>query len=153
VATTDAKLAGILNSYDADLGAFRKRGGKLIQYHGWGDPAVPLRDSIAYYQSVQAKMGDTRAFYRLFMAPGMLHCGGGAGPSVLTPLPAIVDWVESGKAPDQMLATKMAGEGASAHVVRTRPLCPYPLLAHWDGKGDRARAESYACAPPATKRP
>ena len=61
----------------------------MIQYHGWGDAAIPPRDSIGYYEKVQAKMGDTSAFYRLFMAPGMLHCGGGAGPSVLSALPAI----------------------------------------------------------------
>src|SRR6202041_3050119 len=102
---------------------------------------VPPRDSIAYYQAVRAKMGDTSAFYRLFMAPGMLHCGGGTGPDVLATLPAITDWVESAKAPDQLLATRMSGEGANAHVVRTRPLCPYPLQARWDGKGDRKRAE------------
>jgi hypothetical protein len=145
VATTDAKLGPILNSYDTDLGAFRKHGGKLIQYHGWGDAAIPPRDSIDYYQGVQTKMGDTSAFYRLFMAPGMLHCGGGTGPDVLATLPAITDWVESAKAPDQLLATRMSGEGANAHVVRTRPLCPYPLQARWDGKGDRKRAESFGC--------
>ncbi len=144
VAATDA-LAPVLDAYDTDLGAFQKHGGKLIQYHGWGDAAIPPRDSIAYYQGVQTKMGDTSAFYRLFMAPGMLHCGGGTGPNVLATLPAITDWVEHAKAPDQLLATKMTGEGANAHVARTRPLCPYPLQARWDGKGDRARAESYGC--------
>jgi Tannase and feruloyl esterase len=146
VATTDAKAAAILNSSDADLGPFQRHGGKLIQYHGWGDAAIPPRDSIAYYEAVKKKMGDTSAFYRLFLAPGMLHCSGGAGPDVLSTLPAIADWVERGKAPDRVLATKMAGEGASARADRTRPLCPYPLLARWDGKGDRKRAESYTCA-------
>jgi hypothetical protein len=146
VAPTDAKLGPILDSYDTDLGAFHKHGGKLIQYHGWGDAAIPPRDSIAYYQGVQAKMGDTSSFYRLFMAPGMLHCGGGTGPDVLATLPAITDWVENGKAPDRLLASKMTGEGASAHVTRSRPLCPYPQQPRWDGRGDRTRAESYTCA-------
>jgi hypothetical protein len=146
VATTDAKTAAILNAYVPDLGPFQKHGGKLLQYHGWGDAAVPPRSSIAYYEAVRKKMGDTSAFYRLFLAPGMLHCEGGAGPNVLSTLPAISDWVEGGKAPERVLATKMVGEGASARVDRTRPLCPYPLLARWDGKGDRKRAESYACA-------
>jgi len=145
VAATDAKVAAILNSYDPDLSAFQKHGGKLIVYHGWGDAAVPPRDSIRYYEAVQAKMGDPRGFFRLFMAPGMLHCGGGAGPDVLATFPAITDWVESGRVPDQILATKMAGEGGSAHVARTRPLCPYPLHARWDGKGDRTLAASFAC--------
>ncbi len=146
VATTEAKVAPILNSYDPDLGAFRKHGGKLIHYHGWGDAAVPPRDSIVYYQAAQAKLGDTSSFYRLYMAPGMLHCALGTGPDVLATLPAIVDWVENGKAPDTLLATKMAGDGSSAQVTRTRPLCPYPQLAKWDGKGDRTRAESFVCA-------
>jgi Tannase and feruloyl esterase len=147
VATAE-KLAPILSSYDADLSAFRKRGGKLIQYHGWSDAAIPPRDSIDYYEAVQAKMGDPRSFYRLFMAPGMLHCNGGNGPDVLETLPAIIGWVEGGKAPDRVLASKTSGAGANARVVRTRPLCPYPESARWDGKGDRARAESYACAAP-----
>jgi feruloyl esterase len=146
VQTTDARFASTFNAYDPDLGPFRKRGGKLIHFHGWNDAAIPPRDSIAYYEAVRAKMGDTSSFYRLFMAPGMLHCGGGAGPNVLSTLPAITSWVEAGKAPEQILATKTIGDGPDARVARTRPLCPYPLLARWDGKGDRSRAESYACA-------
>jgi hypothetical protein len=152
VATTDAKDAAILNATDADLGAFQKHGGKLIQYHGWVDAAIPPRDSIAYHEAVRVKMGDPSAFYRLFMVPGMDHCGGGPGPVFLdeTILAAIADWVENGKPPDRLLATKMDGEGANAHVVRTRPLCPYPLQAQWDKKGDRTRAESFVCAPSPT---
>jgi len=146
VTPIEAKVAPILNSYDPDLGAFQKHGGKLIHYHGWGDAAVPPRDSIVYYQSVQTKLGDTSTFYRLFMAPGMLHCGGGTGPDTLATLPAIVDWVENGKAPDTLLATKMASDAPNALVARTRPLCPYPQLARWDGKGDRTRAESFTCS-------
>jgi feruloyl esterase len=145
VATTNAKAAAILNSDNPDLGAFRKHGGKLIAYHGWGDPALPPRDSIRYFEAVRRKMGETSDFYRLFMFPGMLHCCCGAGPSVFSPLPAIVDWVESGKAPDQLVAKKMSGDGPTAEVVRTRPVCPYPQQARWDGKGDRKKAESFAC--------
>jgi feruloyl esterase len=148
VAMAEAKIAPILNAEAVDLGAFQKHGGKLIHYHGWGDPLIPPRDSVQYYEAVHAKMGDTSGFYRLFMAPGMLHCGGGAGPNVITTLPAITDWVENGKAPDRLLAAKLAGEGPDTAVDHTRPLCPYPMLAVWDGKGDRKRAESYACQQP-----
>ena len=145
VGPVDARFAAALNSNDPDLSAFRKHGGKLIQYHGWADPAIPPRDSIRYFKSVRAKMGDTAAFYRLFMAPGMLHCGGGPGPNELPTLAAISDWVEKGKAPDQLVATKLAGNAPGGTVERTRPLCPFPKVAAWDGKGDKARAESFRC--------
>jgi feruloyl esterase len=82
------------------------------------------------------------------MFPGMLHCCCGAGPSVFSPLPAIVDWVESGKAPDRLVAKKMSGDGPNAVVVRTRPVCPYPQQARWDGKGDKKQAESFTCHAP-----
>ena len=148
VATTDAKLASILNSSATDLGAFKKRGGKLLQYHGWADPVVPPRDSVGYYERVQAAMGDPRDFYRLFMAPGMLHCDGGPGPNVAPTLATIAAWVEAGAAPDRVVATKLAGDNPAGAVVRTKPLCPYPQMAKWDEKGDRKRAESYRCEAP-----
>ena len=80
----EAKTAEALNATDPDLGRFKAAGGKLIQYHGWYDPAIPAGDSIGYYEAVASKMGgmsQTQSFYRLFMAPGMQHCGGGVGPN------------------------------------------------------------------------
>jgi feruloyl esterase len=148
VAHIDAKFAGILNSYDPDLTAFRKRGGKLIQYHGWADPAITARDSIDYFTRVQAKMGDTRDFYRLFLAPGMLHCGGGVGPNSLPTVKAIVDWVENGRAPDQLIATKFKDNNPEAGVERTRPVCAFPARARWTGQGERDQARSWRCAAP-----
>jgi feruloyl esterase len=145
VAMTDARFGPIFNSYSPDLSAFRARGGKLIQYHGWADPAIPALDSVDYYQLVQKTMGNTAGFYRLFMAPGMLHCGGGPGPNVLAVLPAIAAWVEQNKAPDMIVATKYKNSDATGGAVRTRPLCVYPARAQWDGKGDRARLESFRC--------
>jgi hypothetical protein len=101
-----------------------KRSGKLIHYHGWEDPAIPPRDSIAYFERVAATMGDTSGFYRLFMAPGMLHCEGGRGPNVLTTRAAITAWVEKGTPPDRLIATKFVDDTAATPVVaRTRPLC------------------------------
>ena len=145
VAMTDAKYAKIFGSYDPDLAAFRKHGGKLIQYHGWADPAIPPLDSIAYYKLVRHRMGPTPKFYRLFLAPGMLHCGGGPGPNVIAAQPAIVDWVEHGKAPALLVATKYEGNNPAKPVERQRPLCAFPAIAKWDGKGDKAKLESFKC--------
>jgi feruloyl esterase len=145
VARTDFDFAPIFNSDNPDLSAFKARGGKLIQYHGWTDPAIPPQDSIDYYKSVQVRMGDTRAFYRLFMAPGMMHCRYGPGPNVLATLPAIRAWVEDGKAPERILATKYQDDDISKPVVRTRPLCAWPARARWDGKGDKTKHKSFRC--------
>jgi hypothetical protein len=147
---TDQKFAPIFNSHDPDLSAFKARGGKLIQYHGWSDPAIPALDSVDYYQSVQAKMGPTADFYRLFMVPGMLHCGGGPGANMLATLPAITQWVEQGKAPDMLIATKYRGDDSTQAVERVRPLCAYPQRAQWSGSSDPNRPDNYRClAPPA----
>ena len=111
-----AKLGPILDAGDPDLGAFARRGGKLLVYHGWNDPVVPPRDSIAYHDAVRAKLGDPSSFYRLFLVPGMLHCDGGRGPASLPVQGAIEAWVEHGRAPDELVAP-----GA-----RTWLLHPYP---------------------------
>ena len=148
VALPDERTAHIFNSYSPDLSAFKQRGGKLIQYHGWADPAIPALDSIDYYRSVQARMGDTRAFYRLFMAPGMLHCQGGPGPNQLATLPAIRAWVEDGKAPDRIVATRYQDNDLAKPVERTRPLCVWPARAQWDGTGDKSKQESFRCVAP-----
>ena len=148
VAITDAKTAATFNSYDPDLSAFRARGGKLIQYHGWIDPAIPALDSVDYYRLVQKKMGPTSTFYRLFMAPGMLHCSGGPGPNVIATLPAITAWTEQNKAPDFLVATKYKNNDPALPVERTRPLCVFPARAQWDGKGDKSRLESFRCRAP-----
>ena len=148
VAATDAKEGPIFNSYTPDLSAFRAHGGKLIQYHGWADPAIPALDSVDYWRLVQKTMGDTGGFYRLFMAPGMLHCGGGPGPNVLATLPAITEWVEQNRAPDAVIATKYRNNDAAAGVERTRPLCAFPGHAELMAKGDKTKAESFRCVEP-----
>jgi hypothetical protein len=99
-----ARIAAIVNSTDPNLTAFRARGGKLIQYHGWNDPAIPPRGSIVYYENVRATMGDVDGFYRLYLVPGMLHCGGGQGPSGVNWLSLIQDWVEQGRPPRDLVA-------------------------------------------------
>ncbi|HEY2009081.1 MAG TPA: tannase/feruloyl esterase family alpha/beta hydrolase [Rhizomicrobium sp.] len=145
IAVTDANAGPIFNSYNPDLSAFRDHGGKLIQYHGWADPAIPAQDSVDYWSLVRSRMGTTDTFYRLFMAPGMLHCGGGPGPNILAVLPAISAWVEQDKAPEMIIATKYKNSDATGGIERTRPLCAYPAKALWDGTGDRTKAESFRC--------
>jgi feruloyl esterase len=161
VKRTDDKLASILNSTDANLRPFKARGGKLIQYHGWGDAAIPPQSSIDYFESVQFAMGSTKGFYRLFMVPGMSHCQGGVGPNFFgndvavaqadaahDVVMALDQWVEHDVAPDQIIATGFVGGNPAQGVAMTRPLCPYPQEAHYDGTGDTNSAASFACRAP-----
>jgi feruloyl esterase len=132
-----------INASDPDLSAFRKRGGKLIQYHGWSDPQIPPASSVAYYESVLQKMGPAIPdFYRLFMVPGMAHCGGGDGVNQFDMVDAIDQWVEHGKAPAQILASRKA-DGKAAD--RTRPLCSFPQVSRYKGIGDVNDAANFAC--------
>jgi hypothetical protein len=161
--TADEKTAGVLNSTDPDLSAFRKRGGKLILYHGWSDAAIPAQNTIDYYRSVEAKMGagEAAGFVRLYMAPGMQHCGGGSGAVNFgqfgTPSgdrthnidAALEAWVEQGEAPGPIIAAKLKnGTDPASGVVRTRPLCPYPQVARWKGSGSTDDAANFVCAAP-----
>lgn len=124
-----AKMGPIIDSDSANLTAFRKRGGKLIQYHGWNDPAIPAASSIVYYEAVRRTMGDTGGFYRMYLVPGMLHCGGGNGPSTVDWISVLDGWVVDGKAPGPLTATTPVG-GASGP---TQLLCPYPGVARREG--------------------
>ena len=159
--TADEKSAAALNSTDPNLEAFRKRGGKLILYHGWSDAAISPQNTIDYYNSVIAKMGpqQTSSFVRLFMAPGMQHCAGGPGPNSLFDSgaehnPDHVDtalerWVETGVAPNRIIATKYQDDSNhTSGVVRTRPLCPYPQVARYSGTGSIDDAANFACVAP-----
>ncbi|WP_293904918.1 tannase/feruloyl esterase family alpha/beta hydrolase [Phenylobacterium sp.] len=125
-----AKMSSIIDSPDANLAAFKKRGGKLIQYHGWNDPAIPARSSIVYYEDVGRTMGDTSGFYRMYLIPGMLHCAGGPGPGTVDWLAVLDGWVAGGKAPAELTATMTAAGGDPKQL-----LCPYPGVAREDGKG------------------
>jgi len=155
----DAKTAGALNATDPDLKKFKARGGKLILYHGWDDPAIPAVNTVNYYESVIAMMGqkDADAFVRLYMAPGMQHCGDGPGPdsfgqagglSYTAPThsmaAALEQWVEKGRAPATIMASKYAGQDRE-HAVMTRPLCVYPQAAKYKGSGDANDAANFTC--------
>ena len=142
-ARKDARLAGtFLNATDPDLGAFKAKGHKLIVWHGWSDPALSALGTIKYYDQVQSRDSGARDYIRLFLMPGVLHCGGGPGPSTVDWPAVLSDWVERGKAPDSIVARKLAGDGT---VSRSRPLCVYPQRAQYKGSGSPDDAASFVC--------
>jgi len=129
-----------------DLSAFRDRGGKIVLWHGWADDMIPTEGSIDYYQRVQRQMGGaekTAEFARLFLAPGVGHCSGGPGPQPAGQFDAVVRWVEEGKAPEVLNAVRRDLAGA---VVRSRPLCQFPLAAKYKGTGSTDDAANFVCA-------
>jgi feruloyl esterase len=146
----DGTMGQRLNATDPNLRAFKDRGGKLIIYHGWNDPALAPVNTVDYYENVVAKMGrkDAESFIRLFMVPGMQHCGGGPGPNTFGEqiITALEHWAEKGTVPDKIVATKYKTDGnPSSGVARTRPLCPYPQIARYQGSGSIDDAANFAC--------
>jgi feruloyl esterase len=144
IALADAKVGAILNNDSPDLRAFFAHGGKLIGYHGFADPMTTPMSSIAYFRKVAAFSGGQQAIdqsYRLFMIPGMAHCTGGDGTDCFSMLGAIDHWVESGHAPDSIPAARKEGD----RVIRTRPLCPFPQEAIYQGQGSTDDAASFHC--------
>jgi feruloyl esterase len=137
----------LANAKETDLSGFNKRGGKLVMTYGWADSILQPLMGVKYYEQAVAKNGPkTTEFFRLFMVPGMAHCGGGVGPDRNDAVSAVIDWVEKGVAPASLVASKVT----NGHVVRTRPLCPYPQVARYKGQGSIDEAASFSCvAPPA----
>jgi feruloyl esterase len=136
--------AGTINAINPDLTRFAAHGGKLLLYHGWSDGSVAPRASVNYYTSVVKTMGGpakTGEWVRLFMVPGMGHCGGGEGPNTFDTVATLEQWVEHGKAPDRITASRVA----AGTVERTRPLCPYPQAAAYLGAGSIDEAASFVC--------
>jgi feruloyl esterase len=154
-----------LDSTNPDLTSFAARGGRLIIYHGWNDPAISPWNSIDYYKSVRKQMGEQKSesFFRLYMVPGMEHCVGGPGPDFFGQLglptstepkfgvfDALVDWVEQNVPAGAVTATKYApGANGENRVKMMRPLCAYPEMAKYKGDGDTNDAASFICAAPA----
>jgi feruloyl esterase len=133
-----------INALDPNLKGFLDRGGRLIQYHGWSDPQISPGNSVQYYGRVadaSGGAGKIQGSYRLFMAPGMSHCGGGDGPNTFDMVGALEQWVEKRQAPDQIVASRIR-EGK---VDRTRPLCPYPQIATYKGSGSTDEAGNFVC--------
>jgi feruloyl esterase len=136
----------VIATDDPDLTAFRDRGGKAIVWHGWADQLIAAEGSIDYYTRVQQRMGGakkTSETIRLFMAPGVTHCAGGAGPQPTGLMEALLAWVEDGKAPETLPAVRRDQTGT---VTRSRPLCQYPLIAKYRGSGSTDDAASFVCS-------
>lgn len=143
------KKAGYIDAVDTNLSAFKSRGGKLLIYHGWNDGgsggAISPLNSVAYYSGVLAAMGPRQDdWLRLFMVPGMGHCGGGPGPNQFNAMAALERWRESGTAPAQIVASRVNNN----RVDMTRPLCPYPQVAVYQGIGSTNDAANFACKAP-----
>ncbi len=149
-----------LNAVDPDLARFTARGGKLVLYHGWNDSAISPWNTISYFKRVRETLGAEKAdtSIRLYMAPGMEHCSGGPGANSFGQLglPAangrgsgaldqLQQWVEHGTAPGPIIAARFEGGDERAAPVMSRPLCPYPQVASYNGSGSPERAASFTC--------
>lgn len=161
VALSDRKFRNVLNAMSSNLKPFESRGGKLILYHGWNDAAISPLNTIHYFKQVETTMGQrtTDSFLRLYMVPGMQHCGGGPGPDVFGQFGtspqndpqhhmymALEQWVEKGVAPSEIIAAKLGVGTAGAVVKETRPLCAYPQVAKYSGSGDTNDAANFVCS-------
>ena len=170
VTLTDEDLAAILNSTDPDLRPLRAHGGKIIHYVGWADAAISPINSVNYYNSVRAELAgvepgrrhgdrweEIQEFYRLFMVPGMAHCGGGDGPNAFGNgvngpvidadhdlLKALEHWVEGGVAPERIIATHYVNNTPTSGIQFQRPLCPFPQVARYT-VGDPTNADNFRC--------
>jgi hypothetical protein len=136
-----ALAASFLNATNPDLEAFKSKGHKLILWHGWADAALTPLGSIRYYDQVQARDPNRGDYFRMFLMPGVLHCGGGPGPDTADWTTAITDWVENGNAPGRVVARKVVNGTA----VRTRPLCAYPQHAEYSGAGSTDDEKNFTC--------
>jgi feruloyl esterase len=142
----------------SELHAMRKRGAKMVLYHGTSDPIFSSDDTSAWYEALRASQGgDASDFVRLFLVPGMNHCRGGPATDQFDMLTPLVDWVEKGVAPARAIAGARglgnpgeinADVPADWSPARTRPLCPYPQVARYTGSGSLESADSFACRQP-----
>jgi feruloyl esterase len=132
------KAIGYVDAVNPDLSRFKASGGKLLLSHGWSDTGITPETTVWYYESVLNKMGKNQNnWMRLFMVPGMGHCGGGPGVNTFDSIGTLEKWVEKGIAPDQIMGTGAQG--------LTRPLCPYPQYAEYKGSGNLKDAANWAC--------
>jgi hypothetical protein len=104
----------------------------MIMYHGWNDPALSALATIQHYEEAMSKDNDLRSTIRLFLLPGVLHCGGGTGPDEVDWVVLIQDWVEKNKAPDRVVFSKVQ----NGKTIMTRPVFPYPKKSAYNGSGD-----------------
>jgi hypothetical protein len=166
LADAERAVGKVMNADDVTFKAFKARGGKFIQYAGLTDSIVTPLSSVRRYQAVVAAQGNksdpatlakTQEFYRLFLAPGVGHCGGGAGPNQFGQaggvgdaehdmVAALEQWVEKGVAPARIIATKYMSDDKTKGVAITRPLCPFPQVAKYKGSGEVTDAANFSCA-------
>jgi len=138
----DEKVGSVINAVNPDLSAFKAHGGKLLMYHGWNDTAISPGNTINYYESVLKKMGGKQDdFVRLYMAPGMQHCGGGPGPNQINYMAIMERWRENNQTPLSIEAVHVTNN----RVDITRPLCPYPQAATYKGSGSPSDASNFVC--------
>ena len=144
--TLRADRDDVLNSSSTDLEAFFDRGGKLLMYHGWSDTQVTPLNSVDYFQKVVARFGPQAAgaSIQLYMAPGMNHCNGGAGPDVFNKVAALEQWMSTGMAPEKIVASHFT----NSTIDRTRPLCTFGRIAKWTGSGSSDDAWNFSCVVP-----
>lgn len=144
-----AYAADILNVSAESLAPFFAGGGKLLLSHGWNDGLIPANNSVKFYGELQAANAPADQV-RLFMAPGMEHCAGGEGPNSFDTLGTLDAWVSSGTAPELIVATRAPSPIPNAPQLppMSRPLCPYPQVARYDGSGDTGAAENFSCQLP-----
>lgn len=142
-------MGAIYNAMNPDLSKFKARGGKMLMYHGLADPIVTPQNTLDYYAAAEkAAGGNVADTFRLFMIPGMDHCGipGQVGPGIteagFDPVTALEKWVEDGVAPDALPTSKVDKDG---RVLWTRPVCALPRRATYSGTGDVNNAASYRC--------
>jgi feruloyl esterase len=131
-------IAAEVHQQNANIAPFVRHGGKLLLWHGFNDPGPSPLSSIEYFDAVQKAVPAAKDSVRLFLAPGVLHCGGGPGPDRFDLLTALEQWVERGNPPASIIATK-------ADSPMSRPLCPYPQVAVYNGTGDTNDAASFRC--------
>jgi feruloyl esterase len=141
VSLADTPAVRLLDANDPDMSAFTRRGGKLLMYQGWAEPGIPPAYLTRYYGEVLAKTANAADAVKLFMVPGMGHCGGGNGASTFDMVAALDQWITTQQPPASIPASRVR-EG---QTDRTRPLCPYPQFAVYEGKGRVEEAASFAC--------
>lgn len=141
-AKESAAAAETLNATNPDISAFRARGGKMLLYSGWSDNAQSGLAMVGYYEGLLSHDSSVANDARLFMMPGVDHCGGGAGPSWVNFLTEIDNWAETGKAPDEIVAYWLDAQGQPAGG---RPVCAFPDVAKYDGQGDPRNPTSFSC--------
>ena len=141
-------LRPILDATNPDLRRFRDRGGKILMYHGWVDQSLNPLQTVNYYEEVQSQMGpSTGDFFRLYMVAGMFHCGGGVGVNQFDRNDPLIGWVENGSTPQRLMGSRVV----DGETLYTRPICPYPEVARYQGSGSSDDAANWACVEPSSQ--